>query len=203
MKAVFRSLFVTPVFTVTAVATTALLLTACDSPKPEGSAMATDTRSLAPPVARIDKVSDTHWGVSVDDPYRYMEDVEDPYVVEWFKAQAAYAQDQLGALPAREALFERMVELDQGAPFSTSSVKQLSNGDVFYLRREAGENLSKLYVQISGAESPRLLVDPESMGDEDDQHFSIRSTNHPGMASTLCTVWRRAARRRRATTLSM
>jgi prolyl oligopeptidase len=173
MKAVFRSLFITPVFTVTAVATTALLLTACDSPKPEGSAMATDTRSLAPPVARIDKVSDTHWGVSVDDPYRYMEDVEDPYVVEWFKAQAAYAQDQLGALPAREALFERMVELDQGAPFSTSSVKQLSNGDVFYLRREAGENLSKLYVQISGAESPRLLVDPESIGDEDDQHFSL------------------------------
>jgi len=102
-----------------------------------------------------------------------LEDVEDPYVVEWFAGQAEYADEYLSELPGRSALYERLTELDQGAPFRTSSVKEMSNGDVFYLRREAGENLSKLYVHNKGANAPRLLVDPETMGEASEAHYSL------------------------------
>lgn len=157
-------------------------LVACDANDQNEAALVTDTSSTAssttssttPPLAKLGNVRDTHWGVTVDDPYRYMEDVGDPYVVDWFKGQAEYAQEYLSALPARPALYQRLVELDQGAPFRTSSVKEMSNGDVFYLRREAGENLSKLYVQSKGTEAPRLLVDPEIMGEDSEAHFSLQ-----------------------------
>lgn len=147
-------------------------LAACDA-NDKTQATADSDVSSTPPSAKIENVRDTHWGVTVDDPYRYMEDVEDPYVVEWFKGQAEYAQEYLGALSERSALYERLVELDQGAPFRTSSVKEMANGDVFYLRREAGENLSKLYVQSKDAEAPRLLIDPEALGEDSEAHFSL------------------------------
>ncbi|MEM9313842.1 MAG: prolyl oligopeptidase family serine peptidase [Pseudomonadota bacterium] len=129
--------------------------------------------SAGPPVAKIENVVDTHWGVEVDDPYRYMEEVEDPYVREWFEGQAAYAEEYFASLPDRGALFDRLVEMDQGAPFRTYSVKEFPGGDVFYMRREAGENLAKLYVHAADAEEPRLLVDPEAFASEGDEHYSL------------------------------
>jgi prolyl oligopeptidase len=144
------------------------------APGPEaGQHAAGEVPPDRPPVAKTVKVVDTHWGVEVDDPYRYLEDIDDPYVVEWFEGQAAYAASYLEQLPQRDAFFERLVQLDQGAPFRTSSVKELASGDVFYLRRNAGENLAKLYVDPAGPAPARLLVDPEAMAGEDDEHYSL------------------------------
>jgi prolyl oligopeptidase len=137
--------------------------------------MAKQQAAELPPVAKIENVVDTHWGVEVNDPYRYMEDVDDPYVREWFEGQAAYSENYLGALADRDEIFERLGELDQGAPFTTYSVKAFPSGDVFYLRREAGENLAKLYVHPAGAEAPRVLVDPETLATEGDEHYSLEA----------------------------
>ncbi len=156
-----------------ALAVASLLLVGCQSEHVEEEVSVSESASRKAPVAKIENVVDTHWGVEVDDPYRYMEDVEDPYVEEWFRGQAAYAQDILEALPQRQELLERLVELDQGAPFRTSGVKELANGDVFYFRREAGENSEKLYVQKPGDEEPRLLVDPEALSTEGEEHYSL------------------------------
>lgn len=163
------------------------LLGACNRETTNAPAMQSDEQSneqsnepshgtdTALPVAKIENVADTHWGVTVNDPYRYMEDVDDPYVLDWFKAQAAYASDYLAAVPERDQIFARLRELDQGAPFSTYSIKELTNGDVFYLRREAGESLPKLFVHARGKPEPRLLLDPESLRVDDEAHASIQN----------------------------
>ena len=78
------------------------------------------------PEAKIVSVSDTHWGVEVRDPYRYMENLEDPEVETWFRAQASYTESYLNGLESRAGLFDRLEELDQGAPFTTGSVQRLS-----------------------------------------------------------------------------
>ena len=80
------------------------------------------------PEAKTVSVSDTHWGVEVQDPYRYMENLEDPEVETWFRAQASYTESYLNGLESRAGLFDRLEELDQGAPFTTGSVERLSNG---------------------------------------------------------------------------
>ncbi|QFU76787.1 S9 family peptidase [Halioglobus maricola] len=137
------------------------------------SACSSTDKPAGPPVAKVDNVVDTHWGVTVQDPYRYMEDVDDPYVREWFEGQAGYAAGVLDSLPQADELFERIQQLDQGKPFTTHSVRRLANGDMFFMRRNADENIAKLYHQPAGATEARLLVDPESMAEDGEQHYSL------------------------------
>ena len=99
--------------------------------------MAVSALGPSAPIAKIDNTTDTHWGVEVDDPYRYMEVQDDPEVVEWLKGQAEYTESVLGGLPMRKELYERLTELDQGAPYTTFGVRRFANGDMFYLRRKA------------------------------------------------------------------
>jgi len=153
------------------------MLTACGGEQSNNQASldtaAGSAASPAAPIARIENATDTHWGVEVDDPYRYMEDQDDPEVVEWFKGQAGYTESVLAGLPMREDIYERLIELDQGAPYTTFGVRRLANGDMFYMRRNAGENLGKLYHHPAGSDAPRLLVDPETLGAEGEQHYSL------------------------------
>lgn len=153
------------------------MLTACGGEESNKQASldtaAESAASPAAPIARIENTTDTHWGVEVDDPYRYMEDQDDPEVVEWFKGQAEYTESVLAGLPMREEIYERLIELDQGAPYTTYGVRRLANGDMFYMRRNAGENLGKLYYHPADSDSARLLVDPETLGAEGEQHYSL------------------------------
>lgn len=153
----------------------ALLLSGCGAPDETGDpAMASTATPLTPPpAARVDDVVDVHWGVEVPDPYRWMEDQDSDEVRNWFEQQGDYAAQVLGELPMRKQLLARLTELDQGAPYSTYGVRQLANGDLFYMRRNAGESLAKLYHQPSGAEAATILVDPELLGDDDESHSSI------------------------------
>ena len=111
--------------------------------------------------------------MSVDDPYRYMEDLEDPEVQRWIKGQAEYAAEVLGKIPGRSELLERLRELDAGKPFSTSNIRRFKDGTLFYQKRAADENIPKLYVHYAGSAEERLLVDPEQMTSDDGQHFSM------------------------------
>jgi len=153
------------------------LFTACGEENSDKQASMTAASESATghtaPVARVENTADTHWGVEVDDPYRYMEDQDDPEVVEWFKGQAEYTESVLAGSPIREEIYERLIELDQGAPYTTFAVRRLANGDKFYMRRNAGENLGKLYYHPADSDSARLLVDPETLAAEGEQHYSL------------------------------
>ena len=127
----------------------------------------------SPPVAPVKNVVEEHWGVKVDDPYRYMENLEDPDVQTWFKGQAEYASQVLAKIPGRTELYERLKELDGGRPFSNASIVRYKDGSLFYLNRKTGENSWKLYMRDSQTCEEKLLVDPESMKVEDNQHYSI------------------------------
>lgn len=69
-----------------------------------GLAAAQDAK---PAVAPVRNVVDEYYGLKVDDPYRYMEKLDDPEVAAWFKAQAAYTDATLAAIPGRKALLAR------------------------------------------------------------------------------------------------
>jgi prolyl oligopeptidase len=125
-----------------------------------------------PPVARVENVVDEYFGVKVNDPYRYMENLEDPYVKEWIKEQGDYSANILTNLPARQELLDRLVELDTGRPFSTYRYIRLKNGTLFFMKRNAGENLPKLYIREASGEE-RLLVDPEAVPVEEGEHYAL------------------------------
>jgi prolyl oligopeptidase len=114
----------------------------------------------APPPAPIRPVTDDYHGTKIADPYRYMENLADPQVQAWIRAQGDYAQHVLRAIPGRDRLAERIAELDAGAPYRLSLVRRWPNGNLLYLKRLASENLDKLYLRDAKSGDERLLVDP-------------------------------------------
>lgn len=113
-------------------------------------------------------VTDVYHGVSVVDPYRWMEDMKSQAFQTWLKAQADYASGVLRQIPARDALRKRLGELaDVGEV--TGGYEQ-AGGKVFYLKRVPGENARKLWVRQGTAGAERLLLDPDSMPGEGGHH---------------------------------
>ncbi|TGD72301.1 S9 family peptidase [Mangrovimicrobium sediminis] len=137
-----------------------------------GCATSDNQAPAGPPVAKVQDVVETHWGVQVHDPYRYMENLEDPYVEGWFKGQADYTASVLDALPQTASLEQRLKELDAGKPYWTYAVHREADGSLFFMRRNAGESVGKLYFTPAGGE-PRLLVDPETLGGDGEEHYSL------------------------------
>src|SRR4051812_19720566 len=64
-----------------------------------------------PPVARVKVVTDTYFGETLSDPYRWMENDKDPDWLPFMKGQNAYTRQVLDGLPGRDALLKRISEL--------------------------------------------------------------------------------------------
>jgi prolyl oligopeptidase len=126
----------------------------------------------APPPAPVRTVSDTHFGVTVEDPYRYFENMKDPDVVAWIKSQADFARATLDRIPGRSALLARIAELGDAVPARVSGV-QVNNGHYYYLKRSASENIPRLYVRVGLSGKERLLVDPDTVRGARREHFAI------------------------------
>jgi prolyl oligopeptidase len=111
-----------------------------------------------PTTATVDANSSA-FGVTVPDPYRWLEnDVRtDPKVREWVDAQVALTHTALDQLPGRAAIAQRLNEIWNTEKYS---VPVRRNGKYFYRRNTGLQNQSPLFVknQLNGA--AKLLIDP-------------------------------------------
>ena len=122
-----------------------------------------------PPVARVKLVTDTYFGETLSDPYRWMENDKDPDWLPFMKGQNTYARFVLDALPGRDALLKRIGELS-GDTVATASVQRAGN-HLFFQQRPLGADNFKLFVREAGKD--RVLVDPTTMGGRNAGHFSL------------------------------
>jgi prolyl oligopeptidase len=128
----------------------------------------------SPPVAPVKVVTETHFGTTISDPYRYMEDFKNAAVQDWVKGQAEFADKALRSLKGRDALLARIVELDAGAPYSLSGITRRPDGDLYYFKQLASENVAKVYRRDGKTGEERMLVDPESFPKQNpEEHFTI------------------------------
>lgn len=113
-----------------------------------------------PPTARGDVV-ETHFGIKVADPYRWLEDDVrvNPKVREWVDSQNALTQDYLKKIPGREAFKQTLTSLYNYERFETP---KKSGGRYFYKRNDGLQNQSVLYVQDSLNGQGRVLIDPNT-----------------------------------------
>jgi prolyl oligopeptidase len=114
---------------------------------------------LYPPTKTVDS-SDTYFGVTYKDPYRWLEYMEQPEVESWFKQQADYTNSILENINGRDELVAEWKKLDKLQPPRIGSVS-FQNGRIFYRKTMPGENVGKLYYRegINGKEN--LLFDPK------------------------------------------
>lgn len=121
-----------------------------------------------PPETPEQPVLDTYHGVTVSDPYRWMEDMKSPQFQQWLKAQADFAAAGLKQLPGRDALRTRLGKLAD-AGVTTGSYAD-AGGRLFFLKREPGQNQRRLWVRegVDGAERP--LLDPLAVPGQPGKH---------------------------------
>jgi prolyl oligopeptidase len=125
-----------------------------------------------PPTKTVD-VSDTYFGTTYYDPYRWLEDLKDTNVQAWFKAQAELTDDTLAKIPARDALVQEWTALDKLNPVIYSFI-MYENGRVFYKKTLGGENIGKLYFREGWNGAEKLLFDP--------------NTYKPGVTTTINSI---------------
>lgn len=113
----------------------------------------------APPTARIEPVTETFFGRSVTDPYRWMETPTDPDWEPYMRANAAHARATLDAIPGRTAMRDRISALTGSN--ATAAAPVPAGGRLFYLKRAEGKDTAALFMREGGVD--RVLVDPDAL----------------------------------------
>lgn len=112
----------------------------------------------APPPPKI--VSDTYFGVRVDDPYRFFEEVKNPDVQAWMKAQADATSGIIARIPGRDPLLARIKQIDSISSGSTATAVRVASGRYFSQKRDPADNQFRLVYRDTADGPDRLIVDP-------------------------------------------
>jgi prolyl oligopeptidase len=113
---------------------------------------------LAYPPARKAAVVDDYNGVKVADPYRWLENADDPETVAWVDRQNALTRSLLDR-PERETIKKRLTELFN---YPRLSVPTRRGDRYFYSRNTGLQNQSVLFVREGNAPE-RVLLDPNTL----------------------------------------
>jgi prolyl oligopeptidase len=123
--------------------------------------------SNLPVQAPRDPVTEVHFGITVTDPYRWMEDTQSAATQNYLKSQSGYTQTVLAGLAGpRDELLARIRQLDAAVdsvplPASYQSETVYAVGrQLFYKKVHAGDTTASLYVRTTGAIDERRLLDP-------------------------------------------
>jgi prolyl oligopeptidase len=112
---------------------------------------------LAYPATRTVDATDVLHGVTVSDPYRWLEDASSPEVKKWMAAQDDLARKELAKLPAREKLLARLKEL---AYLDSVSAPVRRGNRYFLVRRHATKEKSVVYWKDGKGGEEKVLFDP-------------------------------------------
>jgi prolyl oligopeptidase len=113
------------------------------------------------PIAPVRDVVQVLHGVTVHDPYRYLENVKQPEVQAWLRAQGEVTRQTLDRIDLRESFLKRIEALSAATGDSINSVVRMPFERIYYLKRPKGEKQFKLMMRVGLGGAEKLLVDPE------------------------------------------
>ena len=116
-----------------------------------------------PPATEVRMVEEQIHGVTIQDPYRWLEESETPEASEWIRDQATYARTYLDTLPTREGIRARMTEILASGFVSTPTE---AGGRYFYSRRSDDQNQPVVYMRTGLDGEDQVLLDPNSMSSD-------------------------------------
>ncbi|XP_051123800.1 uncharacterized protein LOC127246444 [Andrographis paniculata] len=128
-----------------------------------GSISALDAPLQYPVARRDDSVVDNYHGVTIPDPYRWLEDPDSAETKDFVEKQMELTKSVLKTCDVREKLHEKLTKLydfpKYNAPFR--------EGDkYFYFHNTGLQPQTVLYVQDSLDGSPEVLLDPNTLSED-------------------------------------
>ena len=138
-----------------------------------------------PDTHKIEQTDDYH-GVSVSDPYRWLEDPDSDETKAWVEAQNQITFGYLQQIPVREAIQKRLTQLWD---YEKYSVPFKEGNRYFYFKNDGLQNQSVLYTLNSLDAEPRVLLDPNKLSEDGTVALSGLSISEDGawMAYGLST----------------
>ena len=140
-------------------------------------AQSASANTPAPPATRRDDVQETLHGVTVSDPYRWLEDQNSPATREWINQQNEYTHKLLDNWPGRERLEMRLAELKKveriGAPIERK-------GRFFYRKRAPDQEQFVIYTRQGDAGQDEVLIDPNPMSADHSTNVDIMDVSKDG-----------------------
>ncbi|MGH7452104.1 MAG: prolyl oligopeptidase family serine peptidase, partial [bacterium] len=111
-----------------------------------------------PKTVKVDH-TDTYFGVTVPDPYRWLEDDNSPETAKWVEEQNKVTFAYLEKIPYRATIKARLEKLYNYPKYSAPFRK----GEYFFFSKNDGlQNQSVLYVQKGLEGKPEVLLDPNT-----------------------------------------
>ncbi len=106
---------------------------------------------------------DTYFGVSVEDPYRWLEDDLSENTKNWVTAQNEVTQHYLSQIPFRQAITNRLEQLWNYEKFSAP----FQEGEyIYYYKNDGLQNQSVLYRKKGDTGQEEIFLDPNTFSND-------------------------------------
>ena len=120
------------------------------------------TMTLVYPSSKAVPQTDVYFGKTVDDPFRWLEDVDSADTKDWIARQNQLTFGYLGDIPVREKIKERLTKLWNYERYGFPS----QHGDKFFYTHNNGlQNQNILYVADELNADRKPLLDPNSLSE--------------------------------------
>ena len=117
--------------------------------------------TLTPPFSPVEPVTEVLHGVSVTDPYRWLEDQDSPHTRQWIAEQRQFARACLDHLPGRDRIRQRIREF---LAVETYDSLQKAGSRYFFRKRLADQEQPCICMREEANGEDQLLVDPAEHG---------------------------------------
>ncbi|MFY9608437.1 MAG: prolyl oligopeptidase family serine peptidase [Blastocatellia bacterium] len=138
----------------------------------------------APPSTRVNSVTETIHGVTITDPYRWLEDQNSPDTRAWISAQNEYTKSMVGSFIGRDKIHQRLEQLMKvdviDAPFERG-------GRYFIKRRRADQNQFVIYVRNGLTGKDEVLIDGNTLSEDQNTSASIMDVTPDGKYMAYAT----------------
>ncbi|MCX6233472.1 MAG: prolyl oligopeptidase family serine peptidase [Bacteroidetes bacterium] len=115
------------------------------------------------PLTKADTITNTYFGVTVPDPYRWLENDTTKETAQWVEEENKVTFAYLDKIPFRDKLRERITSLwnypKYGVPFRKGS-------HYFFSKNDGLQNQSIYYIQDSLGGEPSILLDPNKFSQD-------------------------------------
>ncbi|MGB2616624.1 MAG: hypothetical protein WBC57_05485, partial [Candidatus Acidiferrales bacterium] len=110
-----------------------------------------------PPFSDSERVTEILHGVSVTDPYRWLEDQDSPRTRNWIESQTQYARTYLDNIPGRDQIRKRIKEF---LAVETYDSLQKAGTRYFFRKRLPDQEQPCIYMREGAEGEDQLLLDP-------------------------------------------
>ena len=117
-------------------------------------------QKISYPPTKKEAVSDTYFGIKVDEPYRWLEDDKSAETMNWVKSQNLVTYGYLAQIPFRDALKNRIKTITNYPKLSVPAKKK---SYYYFYKNDGLQNQSALYRSATEKGEPELVLDPNKL----------------------------------------